>query len=206
MYIHIYKSVYKLSIYLCVRACVCKYLYVCVFVRMCRTCIRNLFNPASDAVRTGTPPIASRHNISIHLAKAWESTPPAGSPSPPAFLMFASSSYSIFFPTITLSIIICIFSICLFAVSLLLLLLSIAIALRAWTSAPPEGDASAVEMAERRAECGEIRLAFCRLDLATPVFEDVDLATAVRGFGFDNICCFFEDLVLVTPVSRFWFW
>lgn len=109
MYIHIYKSVYKLSIYLCVRACVCKYLYVCVFVRMCRTCIRNLFNPASDAVRTGTPPIASRHNISIHLAKAWESTPPAGSPSPPAFLMFASSSYSIFFPTITLSIIICIF-------------------------------------------------------------------------------------------------
>lgn len=100
---------YKLSIYLCVRACVCKYLYVCVCARMRRTCIRNLFNPASDAVRTGTPPIASRHNISIHLAKAWESTPPAGSPLPPAFLMFASSSYSIFFPTITLSIIICIF-------------------------------------------------------------------------------------------------
>lgn len=180
---------YKLSIYLCVRACVCKYLYVCVCARMRRTCIRNLFNPASDAVRTGTPPIASRHNISIHLAKAWESTPPAGSPLPPAFLMFASSSYSIFFPTITLSIIICIFSIFLFAVSLFLLL-STAIALRAWTSAPPEGDASAVEMAERRAECGEIRLAFCRLDLATPVFEDVDLATAVRGFGFDNILFF----------------
>lgn len=91
-------------------ACVCVQIFICVCARVCGELVFATFlirppMPWGQAA----PPIASRHNISIHLAKAWESTPPAGSPLPPAFLMFAPSSYSIFFPTITLSIIICIF-------------------------------------------------------------------------------------------------
>lgn len=193
--------------YISVCACVCVQIFICVCARVCVELVFATFlirppMPWGQAPRQSLPGITfpyiwrrrgNRHHLQgrLCLRPSWCSL---RLPIPFSFQPSLSPLSSVFF------------SIFLFAVSLLLLLLSIAIALRAWTSAPPEGDASAVEMAERRAECGEIRLAFCRLDLATPVFEDVDLATAVRGFGFDNICCFFEDLVLVTPVSRFWFW
>lgn len=169
------------------------------------------------------PPIVSQHNISIHLPKAWESTPPAGRlclrlswcslrPPIPFSFIHLSLFYHLYFSPFLffLPLSPCSFS-----------LLSITVVLRVWPSAPREGDASADETNKKRAECGEIRLAFWRVDLVTPVFEKVNLEQLFRGFGFDiffnaRARAFFEDLVLantcfkemvlVIPVSRNRFW